>query len=137
MSEPFGIELDIRQCEIGEASVRVQKAVAARLRERTSKLAQATEHIASLEQEIDRLRKERRWIPVGERLPDLNEANRFHATCLVACSNGNVCEMDYEINTYAKHERHRQPRWKWQGRISIWEVTHWQPLPPGFETKEV
>jgi hypothetical protein len=62
VSEPFGIELDIRQCENGTASVRVQKAVAARIRERTSKLAKATECIAALEAEIDRLREERRWV---------------------------------------------------------------------------
>ena len=59
MSEPFGIELAVRQCESGTASARVQKAVAARLRERTSKLAKATERMASLEAEIARLRQER------------------------------------------------------------------------------
>ena len=58
MSEPFGIELAVRQCESGTASARVQKAVAARFRERTSKLAKATERIASLEAEIARLREE-------------------------------------------------------------------------------
>lgn len=94
---------------------------------------EAADKIESLRAEIARLREERRWIPVDERLPELNEANRFHFNGLVSCSNGNVCEMTYEINTYAKHERHRQPRWKWHGAISIWEVTHWQPLPPGPE----
>jgi len=83
--------------------------------------------------EIARLREERRWVPVGERLPELNEANRFCFNCLVCCTHGNVCEMTYEINTYAKQERNRQPRWKWEGMISMREVTHWQPLPPGPE----
>jgi Protein of unknown function (DUF551) len=86
--------------------------------------------------EIDRLREERRWIPMGERLPELNEANHFQFTCLVY-SDAGVFEMTYEINTYAKHERHRQPRWKWRGMISLWEITHWMPLPPGPETQEV
>ena len=87
--------------------------------------------------EIARLRQERRWIPVGERLPELNDENHFQFNCLVYCGNGHVCEMIYEINTYAKQEPHRQPRWKWHGMISMWDITHWQPLPPGPETKEL
>ena len=67
MSEPFGIELAIRQCEKGTASGRVQKAVAASIREQTSKLAKATECIAALEDEIARLRGEQQWIPIKEK----------------------------------------------------------------------
>ena len=89
--------------------------------------------VSRLTDEIARLREERRWVSVGERLPDLNEANRHRVNCLVWCKSGGVCEMTYEINTYAKQERNRQPRWKWQGLIDRSEVTHWQPLPPGPE----
>ena len=63
MSEPIYIELAVRQCESGTASVTAQKAVAARFRERTSKLAKATERIVALGNEIARLREERK--PVG------------------------------------------------------------------------
>ena len=70
MSEPFGLELAVRQCESGTASARGQKSVAARLRERTSKLVSFVERIVALEAEIARLREERRWIPVGERWPE-------------------------------------------------------------------
>jgi hypothetical protein len=91
------------------------------------------DEVSLLRAEIARLREERRWVSVGESLPELNEANRFCFNCLVCCTHGNVREMTYEINTYAKQERHRQPRWKWQGMISMWEVTHWQPLPAGPE----
>ena len=87
---------------------------------------------ACLLEAADRL-EERRWIPVGERLPELNHENDFRFNCLACCKGGLVCEMVYEINTYAKHERHRQPRWKWWGTISMWEVTHWQPLPRGAD----
>jgi hypothetical protein len=83
--------------------------------------------------EIARLREERRWVSVEERLPELNKANHFQVRCLVCCKSGGVCEMTYEINTYAKQERNRQPRWKWQGLIDRSEVTHWQPLPLGPE----
>jgi Protein of unknown function (DUF551) len=91
------------------------------------------DEVSALRAEIARLREERRWISVGERLPELNEANRFQVRCLVWCKYGGVCEMTYEINTYAKQERNRQPRWKWQGLIDRSEVTHWQPLPLGPE----
>jgi hypothetical protein len=87
--------------------------------------------LAEVATRLAELVEERRWVSVGERLPELHEANRLQFTGLVYCKSGNVCEMTYEINTYAKHERHRQPRWKWNGMISLWEVTHWQKLPPG------
>ena len=92
--------------------------------------------VESLEADNKRLREERRWVSVGERLPELNGENDFRFNCLVCCKGGLVCEMVYEINVYAKHERHRQPRWKWHGTISMWEVTHWRALPPGAEPKE-
>ena len=87
--------------------------------------------IAEAADRLQELADERRWIPVGERLPELNDDNHHTAYCLAACKNGPVCEMRYEINTYAKAERHRKPRWKWHGAISHWHVTHWRPLPPG------
>ncbi len=90
--------------------------------------------LAEVATRLEELVEERRWVPVGERLPELNEANYFRVNCLVYCKPGGVCEMTYEINTYAKHERHRQPRWKRHGMISMWEVTHWMPLPPGPES---
>ena len=89
--------------------------------------------IRQLREEIRALREERRWVPVGERLPELNEANHFQFTCLVRCGKRRVCEMTYEINTCAKQERHRQPRWKWHGMIAMWDITHWQEMPPGPE----
>ena len=85
---------------------------------------------------LEELVEERRWVPVKERLPELNEENYFRVDCLVYCKSGGVCEMTYEINTYAKQERNRQPRWKRHGMISMWEVTHWKLLPPGPEGEE-
>ena len=113
---------------LAEAATRLEELV-----EERRSISTLLQKVESLEDEIDRLREGRRWVPMGERLPDLNEANGFRFTCLVRCQTGNVCEMVYEINTVAKQERNRQPRWKWQGMISMWDVTHWQPLPPGPE----
>jgi hypothetical protein len=113
---------------LGEVATRLEELV-----EERRSISTLLQKVESLEAENNRLREDRRWVPVGERLPDLNETNGFRFTCLVRCQTGNVCEMVYEINTFAKQERNRQPRWKWQGMISMWEVTHWQPLPPGPE----
>jgi len=82
---------------------------------------------------LEELVEERRWVSVGERLPELNGKNLFRVDCLVYCKSGGVCEMTYEMKTYAKQERNRQPRWKRQGMISMWEVTHWKLPPPGPE----
>ncbi len=113
---------------LAEVATRLEELV-----EERRSISTLLQKVESLEAENNRLREERRWVPVGERLPDLNEANGFRFTCLVRCQTGNVCEMVYEINTFAKQERNRQPRWKWQGMISMWEITHWMPLPPGPE----
>ena len=93
--------------------------------------------VSRMAAEIERLREERRWISVEERLPELNEANRFRVSCLVSCKGGAVCEMDYEINTYAKREQNKRPRWKWHGMMSMQDVTHWMALPaPQEEEKQ-
>lgn len=93
--------------------------------------------LANAAARLKTLVEEQAWIPVTERTPELNESNHFRLNCIACCKGGLVYEMVYEINTFAKHERHRQPRWKWHGTISMWEVTHWRALPRGPETQEV
>ncbi len=69
--------------------------------------------------EIARLRKERRWVPVGERLPADNVA-------VLCCGDGVGAEMVWRENG--------QWRLSWVGTpISDRTYTHWQPLPPGPE----
>jgi len=75
--------------------------------------------------ELDR----RRWIPVTERLPDIEKSSHGSVECIVACSTGLVTAMRYTENKGAKTEKGRRPRWEWNWRVSTWDVTHWMPLP--------
>jgi hypothetical protein len=61
--------------------------------------------------EIARLREERRWVPVGERLPDIGES-------VLGVHCGCVSEFWF---TKLGFETER----------GVFKVTHWQPLPPG------
>ena len=70
--------------------------------------------------EIARLRLERRWVPVGERLPD-NEMPVIVLSAgiaFIACASwGRWLDLG-GTGRYLSH------------------VTHWQPLPPGPKTKD-
>ena len=69
--------------------------------------------------EIARLREERRWVGVGERLPADNVA-------VLCCGDGIGAEMVWRENG--------QWHLSWVGTpISDSTYTHWQPLPPGPE----
>ena len=109
------------QRDKAEAERDALRAEVERLREeRDRQYDQNTEQIvrvASLEAEVERLREERRWIPVGERLPD-----------------------NYTIVTAAwglPPDRHPVPTaaycvdglWMQVGYKTRLQVTHWQPLP--------
>jgi hypothetical protein len=75
--------------------------------------------IESAADEIERLRDERRWIPVGERLP---EPDTF---AIVATKDG-VCEALYGLGGIESADE--PPSWL---VIDYGEVrpTHWMPLP--------
>jgi hypothetical protein len=89
--------------------------------------------------EIERLRDERRWIPVSERLPE------EYKTVLVAI-NGSVsagevrfpdsdseCGMDEPWWMVFKDKRDMSP--EWASLVSLNDVTHWMPLPEPPEVK--
>ncbi|NBT35475.1 MAG: DUF551 domain-containing protein [Betaproteobacteria bacterium] len=76
----------------------------------------------------DAERKRLRWIPVTERLPDIERPKSDGVECIVMCSTGIVTAMRYTENRYAKTEKGRRPRWEWNWRITTWEVTHWMSL---------
>ena len=69
--------------------------------------------------EIARLREERRWVPVGERLPPDNVA----VLCWVDGCGAEMAwrEKEQWFLSFAGY------------RISDSTYTHWQPLPPGPE----
>lgn len=104
---------------------------------RSETVSVAGAKVAALLDEIDSLRAElqaRQWVSVEDRLPEIDYTKPRHGwrVPVIACwggSSNNVAEMAYTANGYAKTERGRKPRFEWQGRISPWNVTHWQPLP--------
>jgi Protein of unknown function (DUF551) len=70
-------------------------------------------------QRLEELVEERRWVPVGERLPQDNVA-------VLCCGDGVGAEMVWRENG--------QWHLSWVGTpISDSTYTHWQPLPPGPE----
>jgi hypothetical protein len=71
------------------------------------------DEVSALRAEIARLREERRWVPVGERLPEVGES-------VLGVHRGYVSEFWY---TKLGFETER----------GAFKVTHWQPLPPGPE----
>lgn len=62
---------------------------------------------AALRAEVERLREERRWIPVEERLPPNT------GTYLIVSVRDGV----------------RLARWTWMGWLNDDDATHWMPLP--------
>ena len=77
-----------------------------------------------LRDEIARLREERRWIPVGERLP---EKYQRVIVAFTPDSRGvvEVCEAVHGFGSDFETDK------------GCYECSHWQPLPPGPETEEV
>jgi hypothetical protein len=69
-----------------------------------------------LREEIRKLREERRWVPVSERLPE-------PGTIVIAFINGEVMEATF-CGGNGLH---------WQTDRGGFHATHWQPLPPGPE----
>ena len=72
-----------------------------------------------LRAEIRLLREERRWIPVGERLPD-----RMQTVWVVSSLGAHAASLDSSGQWLDDEEN--------PGK----KITHWQPLPPGPEGEQ-
>ena len=86
---------------------------------------QVTDYLAvnaELVEKYERLRSERRWIPVSERLPEIG----FTGLCQVA-GNG------YVIARYAPYDS--EGGWT-SDEIGYCFVTHWMPLPSSPESED-
>ena len=86
------------------------------------------DQIKSLELQITALQAYQPWISVEDRLPEIPEG-RYGVMCNVMvdnCSSTKVMSLLYEKDTVRGKT---VCRWKWYGKISPWNVTHWKPLP--------
>lgn len=74
-------------------------------------------------QELAKLREERRWIPVGERLPEADE----QVLAIVSGIWKNITfERAYELVNWSSDEGWIMEAWP---EFENPEVTHWMPLP--------
>lgn len=89
--------------------------------------------IGELEAELAKLREEKRWISVGERLPDRNEP------VLVFCENITI-QGGHTVHIGSCDKMAENCFWflRTQPGVSSfpnheWKVTHWKPIPKGPE----
>ncbi len=100
---------------LGEVATRLAELV-----EERRSISTLLQKVESLEADNNRLREERRWVPVGERLPEK------YQTVLVALtpdSKGRVevCEAVHWKGSDFETDK------------GNYECSHWMPLPPGPE----
>lgn len=91
------------------------------------RLANDQTHIAALQQEIKKLRSDRRWIPVTERLP---EVWRNDETAELV--NYMIYSPDFGVDIGNYHAKAK----KWFCMALPCTVTHWMPLPEPPEVEE-
>jgi hypothetical protein len=100
---------------LGEVATRLEELV-----EERRSISTLLQKVESLEAEIARLREERRWVPVGERLPKKYQSV---IVALTPDSKGRVevCEAVHWKGSDFETDR------------GNYECSHWMPLPPGPE----
>jgi hypothetical protein len=69
------------------------------------------------------------WIKVTDKLPPAN--SRVLASWGPTADN--VAELEYREETVRKKIVHR---WKWNGALSPWQITHWMEFPPPPTSEE-
>lgn len=92
------------------------------------------EDITVILEEVPTAFKNDDWIPCSERLPSKEECGTYGSgefQVTIPQYDGNkTTVMDYEYTTVRGKEI---SRWKWNGRLSPWEVIAWKPLSEPFK----
>ncbi len=85
---------------------------------------------------LAKLGQQRDWIPVTERLPEIDYSlpeYEWRVQANVVFRSGGKIKVGYAVyasNGYAKTEKGRAPRWEDQsGRHFGFEILYWMPLP--------
>ena len=109
--------------------IREAAAEIARLREERRSISTLLQKVEVLEADNKRLREERRWGPVGERLPEKD------VPVLVRQDGSDVTEIGWR--EYQPHYIVPETIWTFGDDVDRGyppeSVTHWMPLPPGPE----
>lgn len=80
---------------------------------------------------VQELEEQNKWISVKDKLPEIDTTQPFyrHHTCVIACwgpSIHNIGEMEYTLDVVRGKEI---KRFKWNGKLSPWNVLYWKPFP--------
>lgn len=123
-----------RLAQYEEAAIARQSATSEEVQEAIEYFEDTIQYISGEPQEKDHrlaitvLQQYQPWVSVDDRLPEIPEGG-YGVMCNVMvdnCSSTKVMSLSYEKNTVRGKT---VCRWKWFGRISPWNVTHWKPLP--------
>ena len=91
------------------------------MREAADRIANQSTHIAALQQEIEKLRRQvPRWIPVDERLPEVWRSDET-----AELVNYMIYSPDFGVDIGNYHAKAK----KWLCMALPCTVTHWAPLP--------
>lgn len=99
------------------------------MREAADRIANQSTHIAALQQEIEKLRAQMpRWIPVTERLPELQNWGASKVVLGIVQNESDYPPPNPCFCVYLGNQQ-----WTIRGRMAT--ITHWMPLPEPPEVK--
>lgn len=109
--------------KLQDASMGTNMSIRYMIREACNRLGYQQTRIDQLEAELAMLRKERRWIPAGERLPEPDK----QVLAIVSGRWENITfDRAYELASWSSDEGWIMEAWP---ELEDPEVTYWMPLP--------
>ena len=100
------------------------------MREAADRIVNQSTHIAALQQEIEKLRGQLpRWIPVEERLPELQNWGASKVVLGIVQNESGYPPPNPCFCVYLGNQK-----WRIRGRMAT--ITHWMPLPEAPEVEK-